>query len=75
MPHWDLKPPYGLLMGGLLLLFLAVGGTCTGKAPQFFGRVVYRDEEPNRFWRLVASYCVFGLVLIGQFLYKVYFSG
>jgi hypothetical protein len=72
MPHSDLKPPYGLLIGGVFLLFLAVGGTCAGKAPQYFGRVVYRDEEPKRFWRLVASYYVCGLGLIGHFLYKVY---
>src|ERR1700735_3834646 len=75
MPHSDLKPPYGLLIGGVFFLFLAVGGTCTGKARALFGHVVYRDEEPKRFWGLIASHYLVGLFLIGHFLYKVYFSG
>jgi hypothetical protein len=55
-----------------LLLCLGVGGTCTGEAWAYFGRVVYRDEEPKQFWRLVASHYLGGLFLIGYFLYKVY---
>ena len=71
-PHSDLRPPNGLLMFGVFLLFLAVSGTCTGKAWAYFGQVVYRDEEPKKFWSLVASYYLVGLGLIGHFLYKVY---
>jgi hypothetical protein len=72
MPHWDLRPPYGLLLFGVFLLLLAVGGTFTGKARAYFGQVVYRDEEPKKFWSLVASYYLVGFGLIGHFLYKVY---
>ena len=75
MSHSDLKPPYGLLIGGVFFLFLAVRGTCTGEARALFGHVVYRDEEPKHYWWLVASQYLCGLGLIGYFLYKVYLSG
>ena len=72
MPHSDLRPPYGLLIFGVFLLFLAVNGTCTGEAWGRIGQVVYRDEKPKEFWWLVASQYLGGLGLIGYFLYKVY---
>jgi|HubBroStandDraft_1064217.scaffolds.fasta_scaffold933498_1 hypothetical protein len=72
MPHSDLSPPYGLLIFGVFSLFLAVRGTCTGEAWAFLGRVVYRDEKPKQFWRLVAMYYLGGVYFIGHFLYKVY---
>jgi hypothetical protein len=72
MLHSNLSPPDGLLIFGLFLLFLGVAGTCTGEAWAYFGQVVYRDEEPKKFWSLVASHYLVGLFLIGHFLYKVY---
>jgi hypothetical protein len=72
MPHSNLRPPYGLLIFGVFLLFLAVRGTCTGEAWAYLGQVVYRDEEPKKFWWLIATHCLVGLGLIGDFLYKVY---
>jgi len=72
MPHSDLRPPYGLLIFGLFLLFLAVGGTCTGEAWAYFGQVVHRDKTPKQFWRLVAMHYLVGVCFIGYFLYKVY---
>jgi hypothetical protein len=64
MPHSDLRTPYGLLIFGVFLLFLGVGGTCTGEAWGHFDRQVHRDEEPKRFWWLVASQYIGGLGLL-----------
>ena len=72
MPHSDFGRPYGLLIFGGVLLILAVNGTCTGEAWERFGQAVYRDEEPNQFWLLVATEYLGGLFLIGYFLYKIY---
>jgi hypothetical protein len=69
---WLKKPmPHGRLVFGVFLLFLAVRGTCTGEAWAYLGQVVYRDEEPKKFWRLVASYYLGGIVLIGADLFNV----
>ena len=75
VPHSDLKPPYGLLIFGVFLLLLGVRGTCTGEAWAYLGQVVYRDEEPKKFWSCIATLYLVGLGLIGDFLYKVCFSG
>jgi hypothetical protein len=48
-------PMYGFLLFGVVSLFLAVTGTCTGEAWARFGRAVYRAKEPKQFWRLVAT--------------------
>jgi len=72
MPHSGLTPRYGLLISGVILLFLAVLGTCTGEAWARFGGVVYRSKEPKQFWGLVATYYLGGVVLIGYFLYQFY---
>lgn len=72
MPNSDLTPPYGWLMCGVLLLFLAVGGTLTGETLARYGQVVNRAEEPKEFWGTVAIYFLGGVCFIGYFLYKVY---
>lgn len=72
MPHSDLGPPIGFLIFGVFSLFLAVRGTCTGEAWAYFGRVVYRDEKPKQFWRLVTMYYLGGVCFVGYFLYKFY---
>lgn len=66
------KPPYGLLMFGAFLLFLAVAGTLTGEACARFGPMIYRSEKPKQFWRLIAMYYLGGAFFVGYFLYKVY---
>jgi hypothetical protein len=69
---WFKKPmPHGGLVFGLFLLFLAVRGTCTGEAWAYLGQVVYRDEEPKKFWSLVASLYLCGIFLIGADVFKV----
>jgi hypothetical protein len=45
--------------------------TCTGKSWGRFGGFVYRAEEPNQFWWLVATYYLIGVCFIGYFLYLV----
>jgi hypothetical protein len=72
MPNSDLKPPYGLLIFGIVSVVLAVAGTCTGKAWARFGLVLYRDKEPWNFWSLIAMYLIIGLGFVGYFLYSVY---
>jgi hypothetical protein len=63
---WDDQKPHGLLIGGGFFLFLAVVGASTG---EFLGRGgrVYRDEEPKKFWWLIALECVCGVFLMGLY--------
>jgi hypothetical protein len=72
LAYSDLTPPYGLLMCGVFLLFLAVGGTLTGETLASYGQVVNRAEDPKEFWWTVAIYFLGGVCFIGYFLYKVY---
>lgn len=72
MPDSHLMPPYASLIFGGFLLFLAVVGTCTGEAWARYGRVVYRAEEPEQFWEVIATEYIGAACLIGYFLYKVY---
>jgi hypothetical protein len=69
---WLKKPmPHGRLVFGVFLLFLAVRGTCTGEAWAYLGQVVYRDEEPKKFWSLVATHYLVGIFLIGADVFEV----
>jgi hypothetical protein len=68
----DPKPPYAMLAFGGFSFFLAVIGTCTGRAWARFGRVVDRAKEPKQFWSLVAMYYLGGLCLVGYFLLMAY---
>lgn len=63
---------YGFLAFGLVMLFLAVVGTCTGEAWGHAGRLIYRAKEPEMFWFLIAAYYLLGAFGIGYFLYKIY---
>ena len=67
-----LTPPYIYLVLGALSFSLAVVWTCTGKALTRYHGLVYRAEEPNLFWWVVATYYLIGVGFIGYFLYKVY---
>jgi hypothetical protein len=64
---WDDRKAHGWLIGGGFFLFLAVVGTLTGEALAR-GGMVYRDEEPKKFWRLIAIQCLGGVFLIGLYL-------
>jgi hypothetical protein len=64
---WDDQKPHGWLIGGGFFLFLAVVGTLTGEALAR-GGMVYRDEEPKKFWWLIATACLCGVFLIGLYL-------
>ena len=71
-PGSDLKPPYGLLIFGVVSLLLGVIATFTGDAWSRFGRVVRRVNDPNQFWSLVALQYLIGVCFIGYFLCRVY---
>jgi len=71
MPDSELGS-YGLLIFGVVSLALAVNAACTGEAWSRFGVVVYRAEEPRKFWRLVALQYLVGVCFVGYSLYKVY---
>jgi hypothetical protein len=64
---WDDQKPHGWLIGGGFFLFLAVVGAFTGEALTR-GGMVYRDEEPKKFWRVIATECLGGVFLIGLYL-------
>ena len=68
---WFFKPPYGFFTFGMLVLFLAVAYTLTGKAYIRFQGWAYRAKEPKRYWGEVITYHVLGAGLIGLFLYEV----
>ncbi len=67
-----LRPPYLYLILGAISFSGAVVSTCTGKSWGRFGGFVYRAEEPNQFWWLVATYYLIGVGFIGVLMYKVY---
>ena len=68
---WLLKPPYGFFTFGMLVLFLAVVYTITGKAYVRFQGWAYRAKEPKRYWGEVVTYYLLGAGLIGLFLYEI----
>ena len=72
MPDSYSGPPYGLLVFGVFLLFIAVVGTYTGKAWARFGQQVHRAKQPKEFWWVIAMQYLGGVGFIGYYLYKVY---
>lgn len=70
--NWFTRPtPYVFLLAGVISLFGAVFGMCTGKTWARFHGWVYRAEEPNDFWTLVAAYYLGGVIFVGLFLIYV----
>ena len=67
-----LRPPYLYLIIGAISFSGAVVSTCSGKSWGRFGGFVYRAEEPNQFWWLVATYYFIGVSFLGRFLYQVH---
>lgn len=74
MPDWDtlLSPPYIRLIFGVISFSAGVASTCTGKAWGRYGGWAYRAKEPTQFWLTVALYYLFGVGLIGYFLYQAH---
>jgi hypothetical protein len=68
MPNSDVGPSYGFLAAAVLLLGLAVVGTCTGEVWARFGLRVYRTEAPTDFWTTIAIYYAFGIFFLFLFL-------
>ena len=67
-----LRPPYIFLVLGVIFLFVGVVSTCTGVSWARFGRVIYRDKEPNEFWWDVGVSYLGGVFFIGVFIYRLY---
>jgi hypothetical protein len=66
-----IDPQHRFLLMGVVLLVLAVVFTLTGETMERFNGMVYRAEEPKRFWWNVAMFYLGGLFFIGLFLYKI----
>jgi hypothetical protein len=57
---------------GILMLGIAVAGTCTGKLPGRFGDVSYRAKNPKQYWSALAGYYLGGIGFIAYYLYKIH---
>ena len=71
MDHYSylIDRQHRFLLIGILCLVMAALFTLTGTAPERFGRLVYRSEEPKRFWSDVAMFYLAGAFFIALFLY------
>ena len=56
--------PHGLLVLGIGMLLLGAVYTCMGESYERFYGWIYRSEQPKKFWWSVATYYLFGIVLI-----------
>lgn len=60
------------LFFGILMLAIAVAGTCAGKLPGRFGDATYRTKDPKQYWPALIGYYLFGFGSIGYYLYKIH---
>ena len=58
------------LLIGIVLLIVAGLFALSGEAFERYGRIVDRAKKPKRFWWDVATCVLFGLFLIGLYLYQ-----
>jgi hypothetical protein len=65
------KPPYDLLILGVISISAATVFTAKGKVWVRFNGWVYRAKEPGWFWWQVALDYLIGVCFVGYFLYKV----
>ena len=68
-PGWwshQIESPYYFLIIGVILFFLGLVRTCTGKASTRC-RWVYRSQKPTEFWWVVAMYYLGAVLFIGIF--------
>jgi hypothetical protein len=64
--------PYRLLLLGFLCFIVAEISIWKGKALTRGHGLVSRAEDPKSFWWIVAMWYVGGVVLIGDFFYKIW---
>lgn len=70
MTDWDSQlPTSSLLILGGTSFCAAVVWTCIGKARTRSGWV-YRAQEPNVFWLVVATYYIGAVLFVGLYLYE-----
>jgi H+/Cl- antiporter ClcA len=65
----DRDGPFFLFIGAICLI-VSVIYAVSGKVLTRFRGVIFRDEEPNRFWRAVVMCFLGGLLFIGLYLYQ-----
>jgi len=70
-----LRPPYAVLILGIISISAAAVFTCMGKVWVRLNGWVYRAKEPGWFWWEVVLDYVIGVCFIGYFLYKVHALG
>jgi hypothetical protein len=63
--------PVGYFGGGVVVLFMALFETGTGKALGY-REYLDRAKNPYKFWLAVAVHYLVGAGLLGHFLYMVY---
>ena len=66
-----LRPPYILLILGVVSISAAAIFTCMGRVWVRFRGWVYRDKESRRFWTEVAGCFLLGVFFVGYFLANV----
>lgn len=59
-----------LLLIGIVLLVMTAVFTLSGETLERYHGIVYRTEEPKRFWWDVVLYFIAGLFFIGLYLYQ-----
>jgi energy-coupling factor transporter transmembrane protein EcfT len=59
------------LLIGIVLLVMAVVFTLTGESLERYHGIVYRAEEPKRFWWNVAMFFLGGIFFIALYLYNI----
>ena len=65
-----LDPQHRLVLLGIVFLILAAMSMLSGETLQRGRSIVYRAEEPRRFWWDVVIWIVAGLISIGVYLYQ-----
>ena len=67
-----LSRPDILFYGGVLMLAIAVAGTCAGKLPGRFGGFASRTKNPGQYWSSLAGYYLVGIGFIGYYIYETH---
>lgn len=57
---------------GAIFLIAAVVSMCTGKTIARYKGLVYRANEPNDFWGVVAIYFFGGIICVGIYLHSAF---
>jgi hypothetical protein len=73
MDHYSylIDQQHRLLLVGILLLVFAVVFTLTGETVERHRGMVYRAEEPKRFWWDVAWFYLGGIFFIALYLFHI----